>query len=79
VFASATLAGDDQHDLGAVRLRPAQKPKQRAVRIALAVTVEIEARVDRIDPTREALLGAAFKRHERGRWRRSAPESWSVA
>jgi len=44
IAGAGTLAGDHQHEFGAVRLSTAQESQQRRVRFALRAAVQVEAR-----------------------------------
>src|ERR1700746_266140 len=67
VARAATLAGDHQDEFGAMALRLAQEGKQRAMRLALGLAVEVDAVIERFGAARQALLEPPIERLEPGR------------
>jgi hypothetical protein len=61
VAATQALTGDNQHGANTVRMRAAQKPQQRSVRLRLRHAVQIETRFDRFASTRNTLLQPAVE------------------
>src|SRR5262245_6726384 len=76
------FARDDEHEAGALALRPVQEPQQRSVRLTLGLAVQIEAGVDLDGAARQSPLQLAIEQpgmrrrlRRRGRhadrWRRA--------
>src|ERR1019366_8220192 len=62
---AGSFAGDDQCNLGAVRLGAVQKAQQRRMRLSLREAVQVEAGVNCFAPTRDTLLKPSPERRER--------------
>src|SRR5271165_288237 len=75
----AALAGDDNDQFGAARLRMAQEAAQRLMRFGLVHAMQVDRIVDLAAPARELALQPPFDRREgrRGWLRRSACGSLS--
>src|SRR5437764_598147 len=67
VAGTRPLAGDHEHEPGAVGLRLTQESEQRDMRLALSAAVQIEARVDLDGTARQTLLEAPIEKLERRR------------
>ncbi len=69
---AVAFAGDDKRNFSVIRLGPTQEGKQRSMRLPLRHAMQIDASVDGVAATRDALLEPAFEWRERKRfsWRR---------
>jgi len=64
-YSAGAFAGDDEHGLGAVRLRGAQKTRQRRVRLFLSEAMQVEALIDWLAPARHTLTQTPAERSQR--------------
>src|ERR1700733_10787484 len=62
------FAGDDERDLRAFGLGPAQEAQQRDMRLILRHAMQVDPGIDGVAAARHALLEPAVKRRERGRF-----------